>query len=123
VLREHRGDGHVAALVSAGVGPLEAHVLTAAAGRTPAASLREHRGWTDQEWSATGVTAARHRPGLRAEVEAATDRAAAGPWDALGTDGTSRLAELLRPLAAAIADGGGVPYPNLMGVPRPEPAG
>lgn len=119
VLREHRGDGHVAALVAAGVGPLEAHVLTADAGRTPADSLREHRGWSPEEWAVAEAVAHGRRPGLRAEVEAMTDAAAAGPWRALGAARTARLAELLGPLAAAIDGAAGVPYPNLMGVPRP----
>ena len=36
LLREHRGDGHVAALVSAGIGGTEAHVLHALAKGMPA---------------------------------------------------------------------------------------
>src|SRR5689334_9893911 len=36
LLREHRGDGHVAALVAAGIGGTEAHVLHALAQGTPA---------------------------------------------------------------------------------------
>ena len=39
LLREHRGDGHIAALMIEGVGGLEAHVLFAAA------ALRFHAAW------------------------------------------------------------------------------
>lgn len=121
VLREHRGDGHVAALVAAGVGPLEAHVLAADDGITPAALLLEHRGWTAEEWGAAEESARRRPPGLRKAIEAATDAAASGPWAALGPERTARVAELLAPLAMLIDQGQGVPYPNLMGVPRPGP--
>ncbi len=119
VLREHRGDGHVAALVAAGVAPCEAHVLSAEAGLAPAPALQQHRGWTADEWVDAAVRARRHPAGLRAEVEAATDAAAAGPWDAVGPERTARLAALLDPLAGRIAAGGGMPYPNLIGVPEP----
>lgn len=117
VLREHRGDGHVAALLGAGVGPCEAHVLSAEDGRAPEDALREHRGWTTEEWTAAAEQAARRPPGTRAEIEAATDAAAAAPWEALGPARTDRLAELLDPLVARIAAAGEMPFPNLIGVP------
>ena len=53
VLREHRGDGHIAALVDAGLGGCEALVLHAATGEVPAPALRTTRAWTDEEWAAT----------------------------------------------------------------------
>ena len=51
-LREHRGDGHVAAMVNAGVTGLEAHLLQAAAGRFPQPVIRQVRGWSEDEWAA-----------------------------------------------------------------------
>jgi len=117
VLREHRGDGHVAALVAAGVGPCEAHVLSAEAGRAPEEALQEHRGWTAEEWASASQQAAPRPPGTRAAIEAATDAAAAAPWEALGPVRTDRLAELLDPLVARIAAAGEMPFPNLIGVP------
>src|SRR4051812_8719753 len=51
ILREHRGDGHVAALVAAGVTGCEALVW-----RSSYDLVRDHlqpnRGWTDDEWEA-----------------------------------------------------------------------
>jgi hypothetical protein len=127
VLREHRGDGHVAALVAAGVDGCEAQVWRAAihGGRD---WLQPARGWTDEDWDAaagrlaqrgwlngTGATEA----GVAAheELEATTDRVAEHPWQRLGADSTQRLAELLRPLATAVARD--LPYPSPIGVPRP----
>ena len=51
VLREHRGDGHVAALVTAGVSPVESHLLKVAAGESPEEQLRLGRAWTEEQWA------------------------------------------------------------------------
>ena len=129
-LREHRGDGHVAALVAQDIGPVAAHRLKIAADES-AGSLQESRRIDDATWAAAGeelatrgwldaggvLTDAGHR--ARADVERATDRAAAGPWRALGRTGTDRLAGLLGPLVTAVVDAGAVPYPNPIGLPRP----
>ncbi|TWV33918.1 hypothetical protein FRZ03_29790 [Streptomyces misionensis] len=135
-LREHRGDGHIAALVSQGLGPVEAMLLKAAAGESDGAFLRETRRWEQTDWAAGGarlrargllaadgsLTAA--GAAARAEVEALTDAAAEGPWAALGPDRTARLAALLDPLADAVEDSGLLPPGNPVGVtPRRRPAG
>lgn len=110
-LREHRGDGHVAALVAAGLDPVETLAFRVAQDR-PAEHLLG-RGWTGDEWAQArarlvdrgwltdeGAPTEVGHAGLRA-VEDATDRAAARPWLALGPDGTERLRELLVPVARA----------------------
>jgi helix-turn-helix protein len=51
-LREHRGDGHVAALVVAGLSGLDAMLLQVARGRFPAEGMRVARGWSPRQWSA-----------------------------------------------------------------------
>ena len=51
-LREHRGDGHVAALTAAGLDGLEAHVLIALDGGTSPDDLQKTRGWTAADWEA-----------------------------------------------------------------------
>ena len=56
---------------------------------------------------------------LHAAVEDATDRAAAGPWEALGPERTDRLATLLEPIAAAARTV--VPAHNPIGLPAEEP--
>ena len=103
VLREHRGDGHVAALVAAGIGPCQAHVLSARAGLAPEQALQQHRGWTAEEWADAARAVGSCPAGLRAEIEAATDAAASAPWAVLGQDRTDRLVELLDPLVDCIA--------------------
>jgi hypothetical protein len=133
-LREHRGDGHVAALVAADVTPVESHLLKVAAGESPEESLRLGRAWDDERWSA-GVRKLRERGwtdeagGLtdagraaRGDVERRTDAAAAGPWRALGQERTARVAALLRPVADAVVASGWVPFPNPVGLPWPPPA-
>jgi hypothetical protein len=131
LLREHRGDGHVAALTAAGLDGCEAHVALAATGRVTRATLQDNRKWSDAEWSAaearlqergwldgagnlTEVGRARHQ-----QVEDTTDALAGPPWEHLGPERTARLLELLTPLARAIADRGGVPVSNPVGVPAP----
>ncbi len=49
-LREHRGDGHNAVLLTAGVGPVHAHHLKIAAGETDPQTLRRSRNWDDATW-------------------------------------------------------------------------
>ena len=50
LLREHRGDGHIACLVAEGVDGCQALVLHAAMGDVPAAVLQTTRARTDAEW-------------------------------------------------------------------------
>jgi hypothetical protein len=112
VLREHRGDGHVAALLIAGVDGCESLVWrTALEGGDLRASMQSARGWTDDEWQAAenrlrergwiasdGSATAAAREAY-AEVERLTDQLASGPWERLGADATQRCAQLLEPLA------------------------
>nr|WP_239159731.1 hypothetical protein [Actinoplanes humidus] len=112
VLREHRGDGHVAALLTTGVDGCESVVWRAVldGGELPA-SMQQARGWTDEQWGAAvrrladrgwiaedGTVTAAARAAY-AQVEALTDRLAAGPWERLGEDATRRCVQLLGPLA------------------------
>ncbi|MFL6139171.1 MAG: SCO6745 family protein [Frankiaceae bacterium] len=129
VLREHRGDGHVAALVAAGLDGCESLVWRAALDLRRE-DLQPNRGWTDEEWAAArarlaerGWLAATGEPtdeGRRRfrEVEAATDRAAGRAWrhlDAGGADGAQDVERLLGPLAAAAARA--LPASNPIGLP------
>lgn len=125
-LREFRGDGHVAALLSAEIDGCEANVLAVAAGQVPP-QQREFRGWTEPEWEAA-ADRLRGRGWLdadgqltdrgvqaRIEVEALTDRLAA-PADRAIDDrfGVSRLVDTLRPVVAKTAEG--LPFPNPIGL-------
>ena len=131
VLREHRGDGHVAALVAAGIDGCEALVLRAGMDLSRE-MLQPIRGWADADWEqaasrlagrgwlgadgrVTAAGAAAHQA-----VEDATDLAAARPWARLGPDGTGELMAVLTPVAKACA--ALLPYPNPVGVPAPAAA-
>jgi Helix-turn-helix family len=127
-LREHRGDGHVAALTAAGLDGLEAHVLIALDGGTSAEDLQKTRGWTSDDWdgaarrceeqglvAAGTLTEAGQR--LRAEVEATTDRLATVPFAALTEPDRAALLDALEPVAVAVSRSGIIRYPNPIGVP------
>jgi hypothetical protein len=129
VLREHRGDGHMAALLTAGFDGCESVVWRGARddGRE---WLQMARGWTDDDWAAGQERLVRRGwldeagrvtdPGRRVyeQVEATTDRLAARPWESLHEADRQRLAALLRPLVEAAATA--LPYPNPIGLPRPS---
>src|SRR6266702_1041865 len=53
ILREVRGDGHVAALMVGGLSPCEALVTASAAGGPPAEMLQANRRWSQDEWAET----------------------------------------------------------------------
>lgn len=115
-LRESRGDGHVAALVTAGLDPCEALVLFAADRGLDAEYMKAARNWPDEDWAAartrlverelmddSGLTA--EGAEVRETVEALTDEAAAAPWDHLGVAATDRLVQLMAPLSLRIVRG------------------
>jgi hypothetical protein len=131
LLREHRGDGHVAALTAAGLDGCEAHVTLAATGVVPRETLQQNRWWSDDDWAqaearlvgrgwldSNGRITEAGRAG-RQQVEDTTDALAGEPWARLGSERTERLRELLGPLARAITERGGLPVPNPMGAPAP----
>jgi hypothetical protein len=120
VLREYRGDGHIAALTSAGFDPVEALVTAAAAGG-PKKFLQSTRGWSPEQWAA-GEERLRERGLLDADaaltdegrrvrdwVETTTDAAAEAPYRRLGAEGAIRFLEVIRPLARALTDSGLLP--------------
>ncbi|MEV7596321.1 hypothetical protein AB0O91_02920 [Kitasatospora sp. NPDC089797] len=111
VMREHRGDGHVAALVSAGLDGCEALVVRCAMDMRRD-QLQPVRGWSDTEWDAAAarlvergwLTAAgtvtelgriRHQA-----LEAATDLAAARVWEDYQRSELDALAAALKPISA-----------------------
>jgi hypothetical protein len=122
LLREFRGDGHVALLVSRGVDPMTAlitHTATGGGFVEPAAKLL--RGWSDEQW-AEGVQVAQ-RAGLidadgkltqsgvalRQQLEDDTNRLAERPWQRLGMDRAERLRDLAEGLAKQIVAAGAYP--------------
>ncbi|MER5872290.1 hypothetical protein [Streptomyces sp. NPDC002044] len=107
LLREHRGDGHLAALLAADLDPLEALLSHTATGKGMAPKwLKATRGWEQSDLdAATGRLRRRgvldadgaltaEGAALRERLEADTDRLDAAPYEHLGAAGLARLAEL-----------------------------
>ncbi|MFI8067628.1 hypothetical protein ACIF85_02425 [Streptomyces sp. NPDC086033] len=122
LLREHRGDGHLAALMSAKLDGLEALVTHTATGRGMTPSwVFTTRGWTRQEWDAA-VGRLRERGlleadgeltergvALREEIEAETDRLDRAPYEHLGAEDVRRLTELATGFARTAMAAGAYP--------------
>ncbi|HEX3650843.1 MAG TPA: hypothetical protein VHV49_20655, partial [Pseudonocardiaceae bacterium] len=127
-LRESRGDGHVAALVSADLDPCETLVLYGADRGIDSAYLKAARRWSDQEWQQaterladrgliTGDGAITETgTELRHWIEDRTDESAIAPWRAIGESATERLTELWGSLALRIAGGNEAMRLNPMGL-------
>jgi hypothetical protein len=121
LLREHRGDGHVAALAAAGISGREANVLHAAAGNVPRDVFRAARNYDDSEWDSVSarlidrglvgsdgkLTA--YGKDVTDDVEARTDRIALFAYDTLGDEQLTQLLDTLAPLARAVIATGDVP--------------
>ncbi|MEU0090267.1 hypothetical protein [Kribbella sp. NPDC006257] len=128
ILRESRGDGHVAALVAAGLSPCQANLTFSAAGGPSKAVYQASRRWSDEEWASAeedlrsrGLLAADGSltsagRGLRQQVEDTTDALAEQGWSKLGDAATEELDSLIRPISRAIMESGLVPADNPMGL-------
>ena len=128
VLREHRGDGHFAAMATADIDGCEVLVLRCGLDMRRE-DMQPIRGWTDEQWDAAAARlAARGWIGpdatltpagreVHATLEIATDQAAARPWARLGPAAVADVARALIPIAQACAQV--VPYPSPIGVPAP----
>jgi hypothetical protein len=129
-LREHRGDGHVAALMVHGLRGLDAHLLAAGTKGVDPGVLRDNRGWSEQEWAAAGASLVSggllHPDGRatdagrtrHAQVEALTDRLADPAYRDLSDGALEDLLGALRSCATDVVASGLLPFPNPMGLPR-----
>ncbi|MFZ2528078.1 MAG: hypothetical protein WAX14_10555 [Rhodococcus sp. (in: high G+C Gram-positive bacteria)] len=119
LLREYRGDGHVAALQTAGLSGIEALITHTASGIGFTAQFaRTRRGWTEDEWAvASSELGDRELLDDRGEltedgfevrelVEDLTDDLAAVPWATLGESRVERLLDLALPWRDTIIDSG-----------------
>lgn len=119
LLREFRGDGHIAALVTANLGPCEALITHAGANDSGVGydALQRSRAWPEADWSAAkarlserglfdGARLTVEGNALRAQIEEQTDQAAMGPWETLSAEDATRLRALVRPWSRAISESG-----------------
>jgi hypothetical protein len=126
-MREHRGDGHVAALAAAELSGLEATHLQLARNGFPSEGMREIRGWSAEEWEAARAALVERRllssdgltpagAALLDSVEEMTDSLA---WHGgLSSVSVDEVVSVLAPALAAVWAAGLLPTVNPVGVPR-----
>jgi hypothetical protein len=114
VVREWRGDAHIAVLVANEIGPCECLVLQVGTGRFPLRLAQLTRRWSESQWAdAVANLAARGWAaadgtltpvgiGERDRLEAETDRLCESIWRPVGDRGAARLGELIAPIHAAV---------------------
>lgn len=132
LLREHRGDGHVAVLTAEGVSGRESNLLHAAAGRVPREMIMRARDYDDDQW-------ARHRGALqrrglldddgeltdtgrdlKRHIEDRTDAIALCALDGLDDSKVESLFQALTPIARKVVAAGDVPAGTPMGLSRDD---
>jgi hypothetical protein len=130
VLREYRGDSHVAILTAAGLDGAAANALAVADGRVPSRQ-REMRGWTEDEWSEAYERLRRRAwtdefgtitdsgRAARGQIEDATDRVSASSFDEEAQARTITVESALVDAARAIEASGAMQFPNPVGVRAP----
>ncbi|MFF7215018.1 hypothetical protein ACFZAU_31510 [Streptomyces sp. NPDC008238] len=122
LLREHRGDGHLAALAAAGLNGLEALVTHTATGKGFSPGfVQRSRGWSAED-SAAAQDGLRERGlldaageltdrgvELRREIEGVTDHLDRAPYEHLGAAAVDRLTSLAGALTHRVLGNGGFP--------------
>lgn len=132
LLREHRGDGHVAVLTAAGISGRECNVLHAAADRVPRDYIARTRDYDETEWrhheqrlaergllnEDGSLTAAGAE--LKDHVESSTDALGLSALDALSDDEVEALFGALTPITRAVVEAGDVLAVTPMALRRNE---
>ncbi len=129
LLREFRGDGHIAVLVAEGLSGLDAHVTHIATGTMPVDIMRTTRAWSEDAYQAAvddlvsrGIVTRSEdgAPALteagqqqRQRIEDLTDQLSAAPYLAAGEATCAELRKSGRPLSQAIVDAGLSPMRRL----------
>lgn len=132
LLREHRGDGHVAVLASLGVSGRESNVLHAAAGRVPQAMIMRGRDYDDEQWAhyrgrlagrglldGDGALTDAGRE-LKRRIEHTTDELALSALEALDDGEVEKLFLALTPITRKVVAAGDVPDDTPMGLRRDD---
>lgn len=132
LLREHRGDGHIAVLVTLGVSGRESNVLHAVAGRVPTEMIMRSRDYDDEQWAhyrgqlagrglldGAGALTDAGRD-LKQRIEDSTDQLALSALDALDDGEVERLFQALTPITRKVVAAGDVPAATPMGLGRDD---
>ena len=130
LLREHRGDGHIAVLAAEGISGRESTVLHCAATAVPADYMRRTRHYDDAEWRACEQTLASRgiladdgslTPAgrdLKDHIETTTDGLSLRLFDGLDDVEVQALLRALTPIARTVIAGGDMPAITPMSVRR-----
>jgi hypothetical protein len=132
LLREQRGDAHVAVLAAAGVSGRESNVLHAAAGRVERDYIARTRDYDEAAWrhheqrlaergllDDDGTLTAAGRE-LKDRIESSTDALSLSALDALSDDEVETLFGALTPITRAVVAGGDIPAKTPMALRRDE---
>ncbi|MEO3759230.1 hypothetical protein ABGB19_13210 [Mycobacterium sp. B14F4] len=131
LLREQRGDGHVAVLTALGISGRECNVLHAAAGRVPKEMIMRSRDYDDEQWCAYQDRLAQRGlldgdeltdagRAFKQRIEDGTDRLALSVLDALDDDEVEALFLALTPITRKVVAAGDVPAATPMGLSRDD---
>ena len=131
LLREQRGDGHVAVLAGLGISGRECNVLHAVAGRVPKEMIMRSRDYDDDQWGLYrdrlvrrgllddhDLTAAGRD--LKQRIEDTTDALALGALEALDDGEVETLFRSLTPITRKVVAAGDVPAATPMGLSRDD---
>lgn len=132
LLREHRGDGHVASLVAEGISGRESNVLHVAAGAVPADFIKRSRDYSDEEWEScihslgerglltpAGTLTDTGRA-LKEHIELRTDILALAALNALDDAAVELLFRALTPITRQVIAGGDLPVTTPMALRRDD---
>ena len=132
LLREQRGDSHIAVLVAEGISGRESNVLHAVAGRVPREMIMRSRDYDDEQWEHY-VERLRSRGWLdsrgdltdagravKQAVEDRTDELSVAALDALTDDEITTLFATLTPITRQVVAAGDVPAATPMGLRRDD---
>jgi hypothetical protein len=132
LLREQRGDGHVAVLCTLGVSGRESNVLHAAAGRVPQEMIMRSRDYDEEQWECYrlrlaerglldgggGITDAGRD--FKQRIEDSTDQLALSALEALSDSEVEQLFQALTPITRKVVAAGDVPAATPMGLARDD---
>jgi hypothetical protein len=130
LLREHRGDGHVAVLAAAGISGRESNVLHSATGAVPRDYIKRTRHYDDDEWrtceqslitrgfltEAGSLTPA--GGALKDHLEAATDTISLRAFEGLDDGELETLLRALTPITKTVIGAGDMPVVTPMSLRR-----
>lgn len=132
LLREQRGDAHVAVLVANGISGRDCNVLHSVADRVPKDFIVRSRQYDDDEWRACADRLAGRGilddqgaltdsgRAFKQRIEDATDELSLPAFDALDDAELELLFRTLTPLTRAVIGGGDIPAATPMGLRRDE---